>query len=70
MKTFKIKCIRISGASIGGLRSFLFQSNEASVLDSCCTYFLYLSIGLHVGNCQNCWESYVSYLSMTEPHQK
>jgi hypothetical protein len=28
-----------------------FQSNEASVLDACCTYFSYLSIGLHADSC-------------------
>jgi hypothetical protein len=39
------------------------QDLKASVLGACCTYFLYLSIGLHVSMlCQNCWESYVSYL--------
>jgi hypothetical protein len=25
-------------------------SNEENVLDACCTYFLYLSIGLHAGS--------------------
>jgi hypothetical protein len=28
---------------------------KASVLDACCTYFLYLSIGLHASRI--CWES-------------
>jgi hypothetical protein len=40
-------------------------SSKASVLDACCTYFLYLSIGLHASNlCQNYGNNYVSYLSM------
>jgi hypothetical protein len=47
---------------------FSFQSNETSVLDACCTYFLYLSIGFHASNlCQNCGNIYVSYLSMYYP---
>jgi hypothetical protein len=48
---------------------FSFQSNEASVLDTCCTYFLHLSIGLYASNlCQNCGNTYVSYLSMYYPY--
>jgi hypothetical protein len=43
-------------------------SSKASVLDACCTYFLYLSIGLHASNlCQNCGNTYVPYLSMYYP---
>jgi hypothetical protein len=43
-------------------------SSKASVLDVCCTYFLYLSIGLHVDNlCLNYGNTYVSYLSMYYP---
>jgi hypothetical protein len=43
-------------------------SSKASVLDACCIYFLYLSIGLHASNlCQNCGDTYVSYLSMYYP---
>jgi hypothetical protein len=43
-------------------------SSKASVLDACCTYFLYLSIRLHASNlCQNCGNIYVSYLSMYYP---
>jgi hypothetical protein len=43
-------------------------SSKTSVLDACCTYFLYLSIGLHASNfCQNCGNTYVSYLSMYYP---
>jgi hypothetical protein len=40
-------------------------SSKASVIDTYCIYFLYLSIGLHASNlCQNCENTYVSYLSM------
>jgi hypothetical protein len=40
-------------------------SSKASVLDACCTHFLYLPIGLHASNfCQNCGNTYVLYLSM------
>jgi hypothetical protein len=43
-------------------------SSKAGVLDTCCTYFLYLSIGLHASNlCRNCGNAYVSYLSMQYP---
>jgi hypothetical protein len=43
-------------------------SSKASVLDACCTYFLYLSIGLHASNlCWNYGNTYVSYLSMYYP---
>jgi hypothetical protein len=43
-------------------------SSKASVLDACCIYFLYLSIGLRASNlCQNCGNTYVSYLSMYYP---
>jgi hypothetical protein len=43
-------------------------SSKTSVLDACCTYFIYLSIGLHASNfCQNCGNTYVSYLSMYYP---
>jgi hypothetical protein len=43
-------------------------SSKASVLDAYCTYFLYLSIGLHASNlCWNCGNTYVSYLSMYYP---
>jgi hypothetical protein len=43
-------------------------SSKASVLDACCTYFLYLSIGLHASNlCRNCGNAYVSYHSMYYP---
>jgi hypothetical protein len=34
-------------------------SNEASVLDACCTYFLYLSIVLHTGCSKFCGNTYV-----------
>jgi hypothetical protein len=44
-----------------------FQSNEVSVLDACCTYFLYLSIGLHVGSCLFCGNTYVLYIFMYYP---
>jgi hypothetical protein len=38
------------------------------VLDACCTYLLYLSIGLHARNLwRNCGNTYVSYLSMYYP---
>jgi hypothetical protein len=40
---------------------FTFVSNQASVLDTCCTYFLYLSIGLQSGNY---WKLCVSHPSM------
>jgi hypothetical protein len=43
-------------------------SSKASVHDACCTYFLYLSIGLHASNlCQNSGNTYVSSLSMYYP---
>jgi hypothetical protein len=43
-------------------------SSKASALDACCTYFLYLSIGLHVlYSCLSCGNTYVSYLSMQYP---
>jgi hypothetical protein len=41
---------------------------EGSVLDAYCTYFWYLSIGLHASNlCHNCGNTYGSYLSMYYP---
>jgi hypothetical protein len=55
LKTFEIKTL----SSL---------SSKASVLDTCCTYFLYLSIGLHASNlCLNYGNTYVSYLSMYYP---
>jgi hypothetical protein len=43
-------------------------SSKASALDACCTYFLYLSIGLHASNLnQNCGNAYVSYRSIYYP---
>jgi hypothetical protein len=43
-------------------------SSKASVLDACCTFFLYLSIGLHASNlCQNYGNTYVLYLFMYYP---
>jgi hypothetical protein len=56
LKTFKSKTL-------------ISLSSKASVLDAYCTYFLYLSIGLHASNlCWNCGNTYVSYLSMYYPY--
>jgi hypothetical protein len=40
---------------------------EASVLDACCTYFSYLSIGLHAGSGLFGGNTDVSYLSTYYP---
>jgi hypothetical protein len=43
-------------------------SSKASVIDACCTYSLYLSVGLHASNlCRNYGNTYVSYRSMFYP---
>jgi hypothetical protein len=55
LKTFKTKTLNS-------------LSSKESLHDACCTYFLYLSIGLHASIlCRNCGNTYVSYLSMYYP---
>jgi hypothetical protein len=63
-----VVCRRFRRANIRIHKTLSSLSSKACVLDACCTYFLYLSIGLHASNLrQNCGNIYVSYLSMYYP---
>jgi hypothetical protein len=65
---YRVNRQRISMTSTLKTLSSCKWDSKASFLDACCTYFLYLSIGLHASNlCQNCGNTYVSYYSMHYP---